>query len=291
MNETDFQELFTQWKSSQDPEKYKIIKDEVHRFIYEYPRSRFFVEDDVVSEFYTEYIERVDDFIDSYDSSYHVPFLIYMKVMIRRRFMNFLIKRNKNKKYENIGSYYEVNESSRYGSVFDHRAGYSATPVCEREEAIEKAMSCLSPDEELVVRIYFGFPLRLPHLRLMVRYNCSPDLFKRYRTYCGTVEKWFKDESAQKKDISERLNFLDFELKVLEGPLRSRVVNGKRERKKRLIQSYYLLRNAIPMKQVSELLNKNISFVYRRLHRGRKKLFDELSRQVQYSFEELRKSA
>ncbi len=272
MNETDFQELFNLYDRSSAERYRKVILKELHRFVYDYPRKRFRATQDQASEFYMATAPRIEQILDEYDPSYNIAFDVYLLVKMKRRYLNFLAKKHKQEMRENINAFYEIKPELKYESVFDHSQEYSA----QEDTSIGDILGQLEPEEETVIRLYYGFPLRLKNFRVLFQRNGTRNFFSEFRQYRDSLEQKRAEEKKEKEKLHEKIHYLNLDMQQR---LQETETQKNEQKKKRLLERFFSVHRGEPMRVIASLMNTSISYVHRRLKKGNEKIKAALMRE------------
>jgi len=266
MNETSFQQLFVLYKESKPgSEQKKKVLNEIHHYIYSYPSRRYQVSSDLSADFYAENIQKIESFIEQYDPSYNISFYVYLTVKIKRRFLNFLEKNNHIKNKENINEFYEISPDAHYDPVFEPTHAYGGDKKNTIQYLLGKCLAKLPIDEEIPLRLHFGFPLKLSHFRELKRQHKSVDLFSNYRKYLELLQDNLQKEKSVKETMFTKLIYLDYRIKTDN-------LTSHKVRKDKILAQYFKPRSGLQLKFISLVVNQNITFVHRRIKSAKKKL-------------------
>lgn len=265
MSETDFQELFVSYeKSPESLKKRQNLIRALHLYVYEFPKRRFHADDDRTIEFYMQTASSIETLLDEYNPSYGIAFDVYFLVKLKRRYLNFLARKHKEKMRENMNDFYEISHELRHESVFDHSADYSPAQAIG-EEVINTVLENLEPEEETVIRLYYGFPLRLTNFRLLQKRHGNRKFLKTFREYRKGLERRRSEEKREKEKVFQKIHYLNFDTQKKEQ-------EGYAANKEKLIGRFYSVRRGEPLRIVAELMNSSITYVHRRLKRGLKNI-------------------
>jgi len=270
MNEIDFQELFKLYHASKVGSKERKKALEIlHCFVYEYPHRRFRSGREAASEFYMEVFERIETWFHDYDPNYNVSFIIYLNIKLRGTFFNFIQKKRDARLALNSNDFHEINPDQNYTSLF----GTESAGLNESDEKnrylIQYALNQLSMDEQIAVRLHYGFPLKLSHFRALQKKHTTFSSVEAYRKYLHLLAGHFDKESAEKENTFMQL--VKFEVRKRQKRQDNKTDDTLRQnrRKTRLIVRFNRVGKGLKLKVIAEVMNENVTYVHRRLKSGK----------------------
>ncbi|ELV06598.1 RNA polymerase sigma subunit RpoD, partial [Brachyspira hampsonii 30599] len=91
--------LILEYKAARSIETLKEINEHLSNYIYNYPRKVFGVFHDDALEFYSYYIERIDNIIIKYNET-DAKFITWFTYTLRSHYLNFLDHKKRKDKYK-----------------------------------------------------------------------------------------------------------------------------------------------------------------------------------------------
>ncbi|MDH5716756.1 MAG: hypothetical protein OEZ22_03845 [Spirochaetia bacterium] len=266
MDETGFQELFIKYSQSQEGSiEREKCKELLHEHIYLYPIRRYRASSDDASDFYLYLYPKINLLFESYNPNKNISFLVYLSVKLRYYFYKFLEK-NKSKKILNIENSHVSweNEADSRPFFVSHENDNDKDKL---KSFIQKAIESLEPAEELPTRLYYGFPLRLKHLRFLFKTHGSYLIFDEYREYLNKLNEWEKKESKNKKNLLIKLQKIQLKIET----------NKEKEdelfkKQKEALDDFFNIKNPISLKKISDILKEAISVIHRKIKKARFKI-------------------
>ena len=280
MKESDLQVLYNSYqkapKGSQEREK---ALSEFHYYIYQYAGRRFGADSDMASAFYMKMYQRIEDILEKYDPTYKISFFIYFSVILKKNYLKFFSQISKNEEMYHDFCDWETEISEYYDPHSKENKEYSNTKdESEVRNAIVQAISFLDINQDMSLRLNFGFYLLLKHLReLMIRHQ-GLYFFPLYREYVQKVKYWEMETSQGKTKVLERAQILyqkiTYTLKGETKPLNKK----KADQHNKLIEKFYEFKPSVPLKIIAQLIKRSISQVHFYIKSGKtelKKVFFE----------------
>ena len=201
---------------------------------------------------------KIESFFTEYDPERNISFLIYLSVKLKNHYFKFVMALNQK---QNI-----LSEDSF--SNWENEVGYNAdylgniendTGEDQVKEMILKYVAELDIEEQIYIRLYFGFKLLLKHFRLLLTKHAKLDFFQVYKDYLLKLEKWETKEKQKKATAYERLSEIHINQDSAMSP-------EKRLRvKKRHIEEIYKIRSPVSLNLIAKLTKKNVPFIYRKI--------------------------
>nr|WP_232817752.1 sigma-70 family RNA polymerase sigma factor [Brachyspira hampsonii] len=99
INDVFIKKLILEYKAARSIETLKEINEHLSNYIYNYPRKVFGVFHDDALEFYSYYIERIDNIIIKYNET-DAKFITWFTYTLRSHYLNFLDHKKRKDKYK-----------------------------------------------------------------------------------------------------------------------------------------------------------------------------------------------
>lgn len=269
MKETYFQQLFEKCINIKSHEIEKEVLKEVHLFIYFYPLKRYKVDEDLAADFYLEIIHKINQIILDYNPEYNISFIKYLTVKIKRRFLNFLDKKNRINELQRINEFAEYRDEIYSESVFEAQSLYLQQSRNQTITTIEKILSGMDKIDEIITRLYFGFPVKNSHLKMIYCLHKNPAIFSLYRQYKNKWNTYFQANETRRNRILERLQ-------VLQNNIDKTHLFADIYKKERLVNNLYATKNVISLKNIADLLNTNVTYIFRKLAKTKTVIEEQL---------------
>ncbi|MDH4199847.1 MAG: hypothetical protein OEV66_05630 [Spirochaetia bacterium] len=280
IDETEFQELFElYWNAGKDSPQRLFVMDELKKYTYFYLTSRPYVDFDIASDFFVEIMGNTKKFLEEYEPAYYISFLVYFTSRVKRRLNNYRGKIQERKKYENVNEYYELNPEHHSESVFESMNDYCGNTGNIRT-ITEFCLSKLGIDEEIAIKLYYGFSLNYKNFRYLVRKGGRRATFVSYRKYLSCLNNKSISEKKMRESVFQKLYIVNINLRD------NYDINCRRKRE-RLLKSLAISKGAAPLRLIAEIFATSITNVYRKIRRGRKKLEQLLRYQLYINFDEI----
>ncbi|MDH4261908.1 MAG: hypothetical protein OEV78_02560 [Spirochaetia bacterium] len=281
-NETEFQELFElYWNAAENSKSRMFVIEELNKYIYFYVTGQYQIEFDTASDFFVENIENTRKWLEEYEPSYLISFLVYFTSKIKRRLFNYKIKYSKLKRYENLHEFYDLNPDAFIESVFEERKDYQ-TDINEEShfnirDFTKICLSDLKEDEQIAIKLYYGFPLSNKDFRYFIRRFSLKSVFQNYRKYHDYLKHKLNTERAQREVISQKLYLTSIFM-------RDEANQKIMDRRERLLTYFAEVKNLVPLRLIAEVFQTNITSVHRKIKRGQLKLKMLLGDQLFFNF-------
>lgn len=278
-NETEFQELFElYWKAGEGSKERSFVIEELNKCLYFYAIKKYPGEFDVASDFFADNIVNTKKWLEEYEPAYLISFFVYFIGRVKRRFFNYRSRIHKIKKMENVHEFYELNPEVFLESVFERKQGYLFENKSEIEGLTQECLSSLASDEEIAIKLYYGFPLTYKDFRFLFKKYNSRNIFELYRKYYTYLDRKLATEKNARENIIRKLYAASIRIQE-SADLES---FSKRQR---LLTYLENVKNLVPLRLVAEIFQTNITSVHRKVKRGEKKLKILLGNQLFINFE------
>lgn len=283
-DEVEFQELFElYWNAAEGSVARSFVIEELNKYTYFYATGKYHTEFDTASDFFVENIANTKKWLEEYEPSYHVSFLVYFTSKIKRRMLNYWVKTQKNKKYENVNEYYRLNQDTFVESVFEEKQIYMPNSRYDTRYLMNLGLGVLSLDEEIAVKLYYGFPLTHKDFRFLIRLCGKKSTFENYRKYYTFLKEKLKSERVERENLLRKL----YMTSIL---IREDASGRGLHKRQRLLAYFEDVRNPVPLRFIAEIFQKNITNVQRKIKRGQKKIKNLLNNQLYFHFKKPVKS-
>ena len=268
MQESDFQALYLRYfDAPPDSQIRSGIVKELHHYVYQYAIRRFGADYDMASNFYMKMYDRIENFFHEYDPRYKISFTVYLAVTLKRNYLKFL---SSTKQKEDIYS----NDLSWNSEISWDPPDHTQTAKEEAENKLDtqaivlEAICSLALNQQIVLRLYFGFYLLLSHLRELLRRHQGLSFFPLYRKYVHQVKTQRTEEIFQRKVALEKMQRSLYRAqKETDGP-------KSRKRRESLIEGFYKVKPLASLSLISQLVKKSTSQVHRLINSAKKELKD-----------------
>ena len=279
MRESDLQALYNSYhQAAQDIQAKEKALSELHYCVYQYAAKRFGANHDTTSAFYMKMYHRIEDILNKYDPKYKISFFIYFSVILKKNYLKFFSQITKREEMYHDFYDWETEIQGSYEATIDSLGEEENQKNDETKDQsglknlIIQAISFLDINQDISLRLNFGFYLLLKHLReLMVRHQ-GLYFFPFYREYIQKVREWEMKTSQDKTQILEKTQ-------VLYQKLQTQHLNEKRtEQRNRLIDEFYKIKSPASLKMIARLIKRSISQVHSYIQLGKielKKIFFE----------------
>ncbi|MDH5721061.1 MAG: hypothetical protein OEZ13_10695, partial [Spirochaetia bacterium] len=265
MNETGFQELFKRYNASlNDSLERKKCLDLLHEHIYLYPVKRYRADSDTSSEFYEYIYSKIEFFFTEFQSDKNISFMVFVAVRLRFYYYKFLKMKHKKEKPDELNI--DWNDEASYNTLFFSEARPERRRKKNIKRVIGDALTTLDEHEEMSTRLYYGFPLRLRHLRYLFKTHQSVSVFAEYRTYLQNLIDWENKEKLIKEKIELKLRKIEIESN------KNKISQELEVKREELLEDFFDVKNPTSIKKISVLLKVAVSVVHRRLSKARKKI-------------------
>jgi hypothetical protein len=288
LDETEFQQLFElYWNSGEDSKARGFVIEELNKYIYFYVTNRFQAEFDTGSDFFVENIANTKKWLEEYEPAYGITFLVYFTSKVKRRLFNYRIKIQKLKKYENLNEFHYLDHDEFIESVFEERKPYFVDDSYEKENKFDIqaftniCLTVLKEDEQVAIKLFYGFSLSYKDFRYLAKLYDLKNVFMNYRKYHAYLNNKLKSEKAEREILSKKLYVTSINMREIENP---KIFI----RRQRLLTYFEDIKNLVPLRLIAEVFQLNITNVYRKVKRGKKKLKNLLSGQLYLNFEDQR---
>jgi len=215
MIETELQELFHQYaqiKADIDHlsnQNYIRLKkdffEKFHMFVYETARKKFYLDEDMASDFYMYFTEKSGKLMDKFDPSRGVDFFSYLSIYMRKEMNGFYAKQNK--------IYQEYTVDMDWENTIaqpDPEENMSGHPAAMR--VIQKTLNLIDPEKGISTKLFYGFPLKLGQMRLLLKKHRNLSFFTMFRDYLQNEKKFQKNMTSRKKKYYSKLENLERQL-------------------------------------------------------------------------------
>lgn len=210
MIETDVQELFDSKKSvfdalynAKEVNLQQKVKEKLHIYVYEFAQKKFF-DDDLASDFYLYFIEKLDYIIERFDPDRGVRFSTFMSVYLHREIHGFYIKKNRtfDEHIQEIGWDSDI-------SLHQKKPEKETQGI---EKKIHRVLNLMTRQKGVSTKLYFGFSLKLFQFRYLYSLHKSLTFFTLFREY--QKESREKHSKIQKTSVSyfSRLQQMEYRL-------------------------------------------------------------------------------
>lgn len=264
MNETYYQELYNDYAAAKtDTEKKNALK-KIHELIYLYPVKRWRASADTASDFYIYLFHQIEDIVESYQGHEDITFLTWFSYRMKGRYLNFI--RMKKRALRNEEEYAMVYASN--DRVFDREYDHDATTKSEHRAAgfLRRLLKQLEESEEIIIRLYYGFTLRMSLFRKLARKYTVTVFFSRYRTYLQIKKNYRESEKKAREKLLETM------IKIERKIQRDTASEKEHLQLQNLTREFFAARPAVRLKNLAALLEENISGIHRQIKRGLAKL-------------------
>ena len=269
MNETQFQELFEQYGASLNgsSERTRCLRI-LHEHIYRYPVRRYKADPDTASEFYEFIYSKIELFFLEFDATLKISFMVFVAVRLRYYYLSFLRKKSGKGSHDEVSI--DWSDEASYNIIYFSEQKENRKHENSIKRIVVNAFSVLEEDEEMPVRLYYAFPLRLSHLRYLFKRHKGISAFIEYRKYLEKIIEWEDKEKEFKDKIALKLRKIEIESQ------KSALSEELQQKKAELIEEYFRVNNPTSVKKISLLLKFAVSVVHRRLSKARDKIKDYL---------------
>ena len=265
MFETDFQELFRLYSAKDAlPSVKEAAVIQLHEHIYRFAAHRLRHSEDVSSDFYLFYQDKIEHLFLDYDPARGISFLVFVTVRLRFAFLKFIGRRKISRSvYSAVDDFADPEEELKLAS---------ASPVFEsssdERQSIRQMLEILPRETQIILRLYFGFPLKISMVREMVNARGSLTFLKDYRKFLQKHERSLARQKDQFYKIQEKL-----------GKLYSQKLAGTENsehavKREMLLKELQEQKPTVTQRDLAHLTGFTLSTVNRRIKEG----LDELRR-------------
>ena len=285
-DETEFQELFElYWNADENSKGRSFVIEELNKYIYFYATNRYQIEFDTASDFFVDNIANTKKWLEEYEPSYYISFLVYFTSKIKRKLFNYKMKAQKVKRYENLHEFYDLNPDAFIDSVFEERKAYLETGDGEKKPDLQSftnnCLRSLNTDEQIAIKLYFGFSLTYADFRYFTKKCRLKNVFGNYRKYRDTLNARLKTEQTKREMIFKKLYLTSINIRDNS----SQKILDKRQR---LLSYFEDVKNLVPLRLIADIFETNITNVHRKVQRGKRKLKQLLGNQMYLNFENVK---
>ncbi len=256
MNETKLQELYFNYNKNISR---KESLEELHQLVYQYASSRFQQDFDTSSEFYLYIYDKIPHLFDEYNPKYGISFLTFLSVKLKNYYYNFSKVNKSKKQLQNNICTLEWEDRVDLKSAFQQE--HSIHHDDKLVEKIRDLLLKLPKEEDITLRLYFGFYLKTLHLRYLFLVHKNFDFFPLYRDYLKKLEKKKKQEKNKKSILLAKLHIFDFHESSMSEEKRKNL-------KTRFTQELLHVSSLISFKEIAKIMCSSVSTVYRKLKKG-----------------------
>lgn len=270
----EFQELFEIYWNAEEGSKLRMsVIEELNKYIYFYVVSKYQDEFDMASDFFVDNIDNTKLWLEEYEPSFHISFLAYFTAKIKRKILNYWVKTQKCKMYENVNEFYRLDPDAFVESVFEPKNSYKAGGGEDLRNLASVKMRDLDRDEEVALKLYYGFPLQFKDLRLLLGTGDKKIVIDSLRKYRACLKNKLESQQAQREVLLGKLYITGISLQ--------NDVNRKTlEKREKLLVYFEEIRNLVPLRMIADIFQKSITNVQRKIKRGQKKIKDLLIDQL-----------
>ncbi len=260
MNETDFQELYASYERSEEgSNERQSCLNTLHHHIYQYPARRFRTDADKAAEFYAYYYGKIDSLFKEYDPSQQISFLTFLSVKLKFAYFRFLSKNR-----QVTADFKDWNDELTIAPEPEAASGLWA----EVKALLMNIINSLALDDEMRIRLYYGFPLKLSHFRELLKRRIGLRIFQMYREYLVAVNKYNFDQQQEKERLLGRLSELD--------------ADEARRLRQRLIKRFFKITSPISLRTISKMLDETVSTLHRRITRTVEMIREKIVENIPY---------
>lgn len=258
MTETELQELFIRYQGDRDnPAVYQEVLEKLHTHIYRYAKRRFESSDDQASEFYIYVFERIEKILRNYDPGYGISFFIYLSVKLRSYYKDFIEKEKRNLQ----NAMESPEEAWKIELFYSDQERKNSETESQDHVLLKRAMDYLPLKENVIIRLYYGFPLNVRQFRYLLQIH-GMAAFGIYRDYLKKCRKKYGGAVKKKKAILERINYLNTKILLLPNKEKYPL------RRARLQKKFFSLTPPVSMRLVGSMVGESASMVSRRVKKA-----------------------
>ena len=251
MNDLEFQVLYTNYKLAQDIKEKNLCIEQVHHYVYRYATKRFKAQADIASDFYSYIYDKIPSFFEEYDQYSEIRFSIFIAVKLKYYYLKFInLETNKTKGI----AFEEYKDWNTPLYIYPKQIKQS-----ENEQLVQEALERLPIENQICIRLRFGFLLMLKHLRFLMYQWKTIAFFELYRKYLIKLEHWNEQEREKKENLLSKILH-----QKNEPPNNLKMKQTYKNRFKNL----NLIKEPIKLKEIANMIQRNTSYVYRQINRG-----------------------
>lgn len=254
MSETDFQALFDEYTSGVEARK-ELAVIHLHEHIYRYASVRYKMTSDVSSDFYLYFQSSIESLFTDYNPDRGLSFLVFVAVRLRYSFSKFLRRRKISRGVHSVVDDYADWEME----ISLNRAENPYDSFKKEYSSLHTAMKALGFEKEIILRIYFGFPLKYSHLRYCIKERGSFTFIEDYRVL---LRKHKDDYMSKNIDFQKKLEKLS---KLHQEKLGGKLINNYTKKRENLLENLLPKGKAVTQRDLAKILGKSAAYVNRRL--------------------------
>ena len=251
MKEIDFQALYNLYTKAESHAERQECIETLHRIIYKYPSLRFGCDRDTSSDFYLKIFEKIPGYFEEYKPQSGYSFSMFICVKLRFAFYRFIGSKE-----------VSISKNNELALDYDFSSSQNSnkTSLDFFNLIIEKALTNLADKNQLLMRLYYAFPLLIRELRYLVKVHNSLEAFAHYREYLQVVQEALKKEKYTK-------------LRAFENLQRDGL---NEERRLKLLKKFFESKPIVTYKQIANLVKETISLVQRKIKESEGEIKNEL---------------